>query len=96
MVQKQIYLTMDKSLFNNKGLNIMHLNIRSLFCKNKFEMFKNQMCNSGSQIICLSETWLKSSMRSSYIDIENYNVSRLDRNWSEGGHLKKGGGVCMY
>ena len=86
---------MNNLSFKKKGLNIMHLNIRSLFCKNKFDMFKQQMHDSGVQIICLSETWLKRSMQSSYIEIENYDVCRLDRNWNEGGELKKGGGVCM-
>ena len=33
---------MNNSLLNSKGLKIMHLNVRSLFCKNEFEMFKGQ------------------------------------------------------
>ena len=35
-------------------------------------------------------------MQSTYIHIEGYNISRLDRNWNENGHLKLGGGVCIY
>ena len=50
---------MNNQILSNKGLNILHLNIRSLFCKNKFEMFKNQIQNSEIQIICLSVTWIK-------------------------------------
>ena len=75
---KKTTASTKNQLIDGKGLTIMHLNIRSLFCNNKFEMFKNQMLNSGFQIICLSETWLKRSMQSSYINIDGYNVSRLD------------------
>ena len=82
--------------FKNKGLHLMHLNIRSLFCKNKFDMFKQQMTDSGIDIIGLSETWLKKGIHSNYVNIHGYNLLRSDRNWSENGQLKKGGGVCLY
>ena len=87
---------LDKNIFDGKGFHLMHLNIRSLFSKYKFDMFQQQMINSGLDVICLSETWLKNGINSNYINIPSYNVSRIDRNWSENGILKKGGGVCMY
>ena len=59
-------------------------------------MFKQQMINSGTDVICLSETWLKQGLNSNYVNIPNYNLVRLDRSWSENGMLKKGGGVCIY
>ena len=86
----------DKEIFNKKGFHLMHLNIRSLFCKNKFNMFQQQMSKSNIDIICLSETWLKNGIHSNYVNIPSYNLSRLDRNWSDNGSLKKGGGVGMY
>ena len=86
----------NNSLFNSKGLHILHLNIRSLFCKNKYDMFKQQMVNSKCDIICLSETWFKQGLSSNYVHIPNYNLIRLDLAWTEGGLLKKGGGVCAY
>ena len=86
----------DDDRFKNKGLHLLHLNIRSLFCKNKFDMFKQQMTDSGIDVIGLSETWLKNGMHSNFVNINGYNLLRLDRNWSENGQLKKGGGVCLY
>ena len=86
----------DIDVFKNKGFHLMHLNIRSLFSKNKFDMFKQQMIDSGLDTICISETWLKNGLHSNYINIPGYIVTRLDRLWSENGNLKKGGGICMY
>ena len=86
----------NKGEFDVKGFHIMHLNIRSLFCRNKYDMFKQQMIDSGLDVICLSETWLKRGMHSNYINIPGYNITRVDRGWSENGTLKKGGGLCMY
>ena len=86
----------DDNIFSNKGFHLMHLNIRSLFCKNKFDMFKQQMIDSCIDVVCISETWLKNGLHSNYVNIPNYKLTRLDRSWSENGNLKKGGGVCMY
>ena len=83
-------------LFKDKGFHLMHLNIRSLFSKNKFDMFKQQMIDSGIDVICLTETWLKGGINSNFVNIPNFNLIRNDRNWSENGNLKKGGGTCMY
>ena len=74
----------------------MHLNIRSLYSKNKFDMFKQQMSTSNLGVICVSETWLKQAMPSNIINIPNYTITRLDRSWEENGNIKKGGGLCMY
>ena len=82
--------------FNNKGLNFLHMNIRSLYCKNKFEMFKLQLLSSGIHIFGISESWLKKEIPSSLLDINGFNICRLDRSWSEHGKLKKGGGLCIY
>ena len=87
---------MDNTTFNGKGLHFMHLNIRSLFNKNKFDMFKQQMSQSNIDVLCLSETWLKRALPSNIINISGYTVTRLDRSWEENGHIKKGGGICMY
>ena len=86
---------MDDKL-NNKGLNLVHLNIRSLFCKNKFDMFKQQLLNSNVNVLGISETWLKKELPSDIININGFNINRNDRSWSEKGKIKKGGGVCIY
>ena len=87
---------MDELEINNKGIHLVHLNIRSLFCKTKFDMFRQQLWNSNIDIMCLSETWLREELTSNIIDIPGYRISRLDRNWSENNTIKKGGGLCMY
>ena len=69
------------NVFNLKGTHILHLNIRSLFCKNKYDMFKQQMIESGTDIICLSETWLKKQLNSNFVNIPNHTLARLDKNW---------------
>ena len=81
---------------NKKRFHLMHLNIRSLFSKNKFDIFKQQMIESDLYIISLSKTWLKIELHSNFVNIPGYKLLRLDRNWSENRTLKKGGGVCMY
>ena len=87
---------MDNILFKNKGIHLFHLNIRSLFSKNKFDMFKQQMIDSNTDIICLSETWLKPELTDNILNIPGYKLVRFDRNWEENGNVKKGGGLCMY
>ena len=87
---------MDNTCFKEKGLHFIHLNVRSLYNKNKFDMFKQQMTNANIDMISLSETWLKKELPSKVINIPNYNLIRLDRNWEENGEIKKGGGLCMY
>ena len=82
--------------FNSKGLHFVHMNIRSLYSKNKFEMFKQQISNSKIHLMGLSESWLKKELPSKLLEINNYNVLRLDRKWLENGINKKGGGVCVY
>ena len=66
----------NTKLFDTKGIHILHLNIRSQFCKNKFDIFKQQMMESGTDIICLSETWLKRNLFSNFVNIPNYNLTR--------------------
>ena len=87
---------MDDILFKGKGIHLFHLNIRSLFSANKFDMFKEQMINSNADIICLSETWLKQGLTSNIINIPGYRITRQDRSWFENNTIKKGGGVCTY
>ena len=72
---------MDDRLFTGKGIHLFHLNIRSLLCKHKFDMFKEQMVNSKAYILCLSETCLKKSVTSNIINIPVYRLTCLDRDW---------------
>ena len=87
---------MDNLKFNEKGIHLVHLNIRSLFGRNKFDMFKQQLMNSNIDVMCLSETWLKEGLTSNILEIPGYRLARFDRNWFEDNNIKKGGGLCMY
>ena len=87
--------TLD-SLGGYRGLNIVHLNIRSLW--NKIAIFKSTFNNSNVQILGLSETWLTSAIPNSLVDLPGYTLLRNDRNFGNGGstQVRKGGGVCTY
>nr|XP_058960856.1 uncharacterized protein LOC131787797 [Pocillopora verrucosa] len=72
------------------GLEILHLNIRSL--KNRAHLLELRQLASErkSDIITISETWLNTTVTSEEIQIEGYKLHRLDR------LHKGGGGVCAY
>ena len=91
----------DPNLEDNlgKGLHLAHLNIRSLTGGHKFDVTKLQISTSGVDIFTLSETWLNDSIPTQLLDIQNYNLIRLDRNWSGLGSSqgpKRGGGLACY
>jgi exonuclease III len=63
-------------------------NIRSLL--GKFDEFAATVLTEKPDIICLTETWLNSSVDTPSIDLPNYLLSRDDRS------TRKGGGVAVY
>ena len=83
-----------------KGLNIVHLNVRSLTGGHKFEMVRKQIEDSKVEVFSMSETWLTGAIPDRVVECMNYNMVRLDRSWSEdennGLFFKKGGGVACY
>ena len=86
-----------------KGLHMAHLNIRSITAGNKFELFKNQLYNSRIDVFTLSETWLSESIPDKVIEVPSYNITRLDRSWSNGNvnvrgneAPKRGGGLAIF
>ena len=76
-----------------KGLHFMHLNVRSILAKNKFDMLKVQIANSKLNVFTISESWLNSKIPNSTIAIPGYSIIRSDRPNS----LKaRGGGLVTY
>jgi len=73
--------------FRCRGLHFLHLNVRSLLPK--ISEIKIVAQQSNPAVICISESWLDSSITDEEIRIDNYNIIRNDRN-------RQGGGVCMY
>ena len=69
------------------GLGFIHLNVRSLVPK--MDMIKIWANTTNTDIMVLSETWLKKSVLDESISIEGYKVYRTDR-------VGKGGGchIC--
>ena len=54
--------------------------------------------NLQPDVFAVTETWLHETLPTSLYGIENYNLVRLDRNWSDtyGNCPKKGGGFGVY
>ena len=85
---------MDRQFDNfGKGLHFMHLNVRSLLAKNKFDMLKAQITNSNISILTISESWLNTKIPTSMINIPGYISSRLDRPKTRS---TRGGGLITY
>ena len=95
-------MIMDNPIIKNnfkkcKGLHFIHLNVRSILSKGKFENLKIQILESEAHIITISETWLVDKCDSKLINIPGYTFIRLDRNWTDDGvNTKKGGGLGIY
>ena len=72
---------------------MLHINVRSLIPKP--DQVKIDICHpADTQIVSISETWLKPSIQSDMLYIEEYELHRFDRNGSS--CKKSGGGVCTY
>ena len=80
-----------------KGLNIAHLNVRSLLGGYKFEMVRKQIEESNIDVFTISESWLTSAIPDRVFECMNYTSVRLDRSLNEEGNdkllPKRGGGA---
>ena len=83
-----------------KGLHLAHLKVRSRFGSHKLDILKKQIESSEVDIFTISETWLNSFIPDKIVEIPNYNVVILDRDWkmenNQGAAFKRGGGLAMY
>lgn len=69
------------------GIGFVHLNLRSLLPK--MDMVRIWVKNTDADVLVISETWLNKSISDKVINIEGYNVFRIDR-------PKRGGGLVIY
>ena len=76
----------------NKGLKIVHLNIRSIL-KHRNEV---EVSFSDFDIICLSETWLHNAVENSVINLPGFINYRQDRDSSLNQVKKRGGGILVF
>ena len=70
------------------SLIILYTNARSII--NKVDELNTIASCESPHLILITETWLKTNIPSSCIQVANYKIIRYDRK------LKKGGGVCAY
>lgn len=77
-----------------KGFIIAHINCRSLLPKVDF--LRHLMIDKPVGVLRLCETWLKSSIPDSMVDLPGYNLIRHDRSTLVAGRSKVGGGIGMY
>ena len=61
----------------SKGFKIAHLNIQSL--RYKVDNVRVLLVENNIDILCISESWLESSIGNNEINIDGYNICRLDR-----------------
>ena len=87
-----------KMQMEQKGFHCAHLNCRSIY--NKIDLINHLVHETESRmhVLGLSETWLTNNIPDSFINIDGYDIIRLDRSWSHNNSIvsKKGGGVMMY
>ena len=76
-----------------KGIKLVHLNIRSLL--NEIDQLRIVVQGSGLDIITLSETWMQGHLCSQLVDISGYSMIRQDRDFDKVGK-KRGGGLVTY
>lgn len=72
-----------------KGLNILGLNIQSLYPKK--EQIEHMLESEKIGILVLTESWLSKVISNDAIRISDYKVYRLDRQ-----RKIKGGHLCLY
>ena len=82
-------------LQKQKGLKMIHLNIRSLL--KKIDQLRTILEGSNIEIFTLSETWLHSKVDTHMIQIQGYTAYRLDRETMNANlTTKRGGGLVTY
>ena len=86
--QSNIFSKLKYKLRKHKGLNIVHLNVRSLLPKMDEIIWMCDFLNLD--VICISESWLNTNIANEDMTIEGYSSLRKDRT------DKNGGGVVIY
>ena len=81
---------------SKRGFHLSHLNLQSI--NNKIDLVKIQIKQLKFHLFTFSESWLTEDIPDYMLNIEGYNLVRLDREWKEGGSnaTKRGGGVGLY
>ena len=80
----------------NRGFHIAHLNAQSV--KNKLTELSIYIKEMNFDVFTINETWLNDGFPECLLNIQGFNLVRLDRNWREDGinMAKKGGSVAIF
>ena len=62
---------------NHRGLNIAHINIRSLLSKK--DTLSIYLKNSNPVVLCISESWLSKCIPDNVVRFQGYDIIRNDR-----------------
>lgn len=76
----------------DKSVSFLYQNVRGLKSKIN-EVFRNSL-SCEQHVLCLTETWLNSSVSSSELFCDSYNVYRRDRE-TTASNKQEGGGVLI-
>ena len=77
------------SLKNLKGFKVVHLNIRSIV--KKIDQIRLLLQDTPTDILTVSETWLRPHLNTELVEIEGYKIYRLDRTCNGTSKKKRGG-----
>ena len=85
-------LTEFLSLAKEKGLKLVHLNVRSIF--KKIDQLRVILATPSIEILAISETWLHNAHPMESIHINGYTCYRQDRTGAQ--NEVRGGGLVTY
>ena len=79
---------------NEKGVKILHVNVRSIFRK----LAQLDLLYSNIDFLSCSETWLDPRYPDNILNLENMSILRQDRVSGIHDYTIKnvGGGICLY
>lgn len=85
-----------QDLKKDKGLIIIHVNIRSLL--SKMELVSLDLLDGRLDVVCITESWLHKRVDNAIIEHGQYRLIRQDRidNNNLSRKVKRGGGLCAY
>ena len=80
---------------NHRGLNIAHINIRSLLSKK--DTLSIFFLNINPVVLCISESWLSKCIPDNVVRFQGYDIIRNDRKTlNSKGTTKSGGGLAIF
>lgn len=70
-----------------EGLQIVHINVRSLLTK--IDILRKYIGETNIDVLCITESWLHTSIPDNTVSLSNFQLYRNDRMYS------RGGGKCI-